>query len=78
MSWRSYPLFQVPFDLYLNVPANPATEGAILGPFQKVREAIFRGVEEMLSGIKNPQQALDDAAANANDAIKEYNQRVGG
>jgi len=73
-----YPLFQVALDLYLNAAANPATEGTILGPFQKVREAIFRGVEEMLSGIKNPQQALDDAAANANDAIKEYNQRVGG
>jgi sn-glycerol 3-phosphate transport system substrate-binding protein len=73
-----YPLFQVPFDLYLNTPANPATEGAILGPFQKVREAIYTGVEEMLSGVKDPQQALDDAAASANDAIKEYNQRVGG
>jgi sn-glycerol 3-phosphate transport system substrate-binding protein len=73
-----YPLFQVAFDLYLNAPANPATEGTILGPFQKVREAIFRGVEEMLSGMKDPDKALEDAAANANDAIKEYNQRVGG
>ena len=71
-----YPLFQVAFDLYLNAPANPATEGTILGPLQKVREAIFRGVEEMLSGIKDPEQALEDAAAGANEAIKEYNQRV--
>ena len=73
-----YPLFQVPFDLYLNAPANPATEGTILGPYQKVREAIYRGVEEMLSGMKDPQQALDDAAAGANQAIDEYNRRVGG
>ena len=72
-----YPLFQVAFDLYLNAPANPATEGTILGPLQKVREAIFRGVEEMLSGMKDPDQALTDAAANANQAIAEYNQRVG-
>jgi sn-glycerol 3-phosphate transport system substrate-binding protein len=72
-----YPLFQVPFDLYLNAPANPATEGTILGPYQKVREAVYRGVEEMLSGMKDPQQALDDAAAGANDAIDEYNQQVG-
>jgi sn-glycerol 3-phosphate transport system substrate-binding protein len=71
-----YPLFQVPFDLYLNATASPATEGTILGPLQKVREAIFTGVEEMLSGIKDPEQALADAAAGANDAIKEYNQRV--
>jgi sn-glycerol 3-phosphate transport system substrate-binding protein len=73
-----YPLFQVPFDLCLNAPANPATGGTILGPFQKVREAIFRGVEEMLSGVKDPDKALEDAAANANQAIAEYNQRVGG
>jgi len=71
-----YPLFQVAFDLYLNAPANPATEGTILGPLQKVREAIFRGVEEMLSDIKDPDQALADAAAGANEAIAEYNQRV--
>jgi sn-glycerol 3-phosphate transport system substrate-binding protein len=71
-----YPLFQVPFDLYLRAPANPATEGTILGPHQKVREAIFRGVEEMLSGIKDPDQALADAAASANEAIAEYNRRV--
>jgi sn-glycerol 3-phosphate transport system substrate-binding protein len=73
-----YPLFQVPLDLYRNTPATPATEGTILGPFQKVREAIFRGVEEMLSGSKDPDQALADAATNANQAIAEYNQRVGG
>jgi sn-glycerol 3-phosphate transport system substrate-binding protein len=73
-----YPLFQVPFDLYLNAPASPATGGTILGPFQKVREAIFRGVEEMLSGVKDPDKALADAAANADQAIAEYNQRVGG
>jgi len=71
-----YPLFQVAFDLYLSAPANPATEGTILGPLQKVREAIFRGVEEMLAGIKDPDQALADAAAGADEAIKEYNQRV--
>ena len=73
-----YPRFQVPFDLYLNTPANPATEGTILGPYQKVREAVYRGVEEMLSGMKDPQQALDDAAAGANQAIDEYNRPVGG
>ena len=73
-----YPLYQVSFDLYRNAPADPAREGTILGPYLKVREAIYRGVEEMLSGVKDPQQALDDAAAAANQAIDEYNGRVGG
>jgi sn-glycerol 3-phosphate transport system substrate-binding protein len=72
-----YPRFQVPFDLYLNAPANPATEGTILGPFQKVREAVYRGVEEMLSGIKDPQQALTDAAERATKELQDYNSRVG-
>jgi ABC-type glycerol-3-phosphate transport system substrate-binding protein len=67
----------VPFDLYLNAPANPATEGTILGPFQKVREAVYRGVEEMLSGIKDPQQALTDAAERATKELQDYNSRVG-
>jgi len=71
-----YPLFQVALDLYLNAPATPATLMAALGPVKKVDEAVYRGVEEMLSGAKDPEQALEDAAANANEAIDEYNQRV--
>ena len=72
-----YPLFRQVLDLYLNAPATPATLVAAVGPFQKVREAVYRGMEEMLSGAKDPEQALKDAAANANEAIQEYNQRVG-
>jgi sn-glycerol 3-phosphate transport system substrate-binding protein len=72
-----YPLFRQVLNLYLNAPATPATLTAALGPFQKVREAVYRGVEEMLSGVKGPDQALADAAAAANEAIKEYNERVG-
>jgi sn-glycerol 3-phosphate transport system substrate-binding protein len=72
-----YPLFQVPLDLYVNAPATAVSLPPALGPAMKVGEAVLRGVEEMLSGIKDPQQALDDAAANANQAIAEYNQRVG-
>jgi ABC-type glycerol-3-phosphate transport system substrate-binding protein len=32
----------------------------------------------MLAGNKDPQQALKDAAAAADEAIKQYNQRLGG
>ena len=72
-----YPLFQVPLDLYLNSPMTPATLFPVLGPFWQVREAVYQGVEEMLSGAKDPEQALKDAASNANAAIADYNQRVG-
>jgi len=71
-----YPLFQVPLDLYSKSPTTPAALGALLGPFRQVREALDQAVEAMLSGAKDPVAALDDAAASANQAIEEYNQRV--
>jgi sn-glycerol 3-phosphate transport system substrate-binding protein len=73
-----YPLFKTALDLYLNAPATPAALMAALGPVKQVDEAVYRGVEEMLAGNKDPQQALKDAAAAADEAIKQYNQRLGG
>ena len=71
-----YPQFQVPVELYLNSPTTPAALGALLGPFAQVREEIMSAVEAMLSGAKDPDQALEDAAAESNRIIEEYNQRV--
>jgi sn-glycerol 3-phosphate transport system substrate-binding protein len=72
-----YPQFQVPLDLYLNNPAtSPAQSAALLGPFPQVREELSRAVEAMLSGAKDPDQALEDAAAESNRVIEEYNRRV--
>jgi sn-glycerol 3-phosphate transport system substrate-binding protein len=73
-----YPLFQVALDQYMSSAAiTPAALGAVLGPFHQVREALDQGVEAMLSGSADPEQALESAAAAANDAIEEYNERVG-
>jgi len=72
-----YPLFQVPLDLYLNsTTTTPAALGAVLGPFHQMREALDQWVEAMLSGNKDPVAALEDAAASADQAIEDYNQRV--
>ena len=71
-----YPLFQVPLDLYLNSPTTPAALYALLGPFSRVDEALYQGIEAMLSGAKEPDQALEDAAAGSNRIIEEYNRRV--
>jgi sn-glycerol 3-phosphate transport system substrate-binding protein len=71
-----YPLFQQALDLYLNAPATPTSLMAALGPVKKVDEAVYSGVEEMLSGAKDPDKALADAAAEANAAIADYNQRL--
>jgi sn-glycerol 3-phosphate transport system substrate-binding protein len=73
-----YPQFQVPLDLYLKSPTTPAALNALLGPFWRVDEALHQGADAMLSGAKDPDQALEDAAADANRIIEEYNRRVGG
>jgi len=73
-----YPQFQVPLGLYLESPTTPAALGALLGPIRQVREVLDQGAEAMLSGAKDPGQALEDAAARANQIIEEYNRRVGG
>jgi sn-glycerol 3-phosphate transport system substrate-binding protein len=72
-----YPQFQVPLDLYLESPTTPAALGAVLAPFYQVREALNQGVEAMLSGVKDPDEALEDAATESNRIIEEYNERVG-
>jgi sn-glycerol 3-phosphate transport system substrate-binding protein len=72
-----YPQFQVPLDLYLNSPMTPASLFPVIGPFWQVREAYYQGVERMLSGAQDPDQALEDAAAESNRIIEEYNEKVG-
>lgn len=71
-----YPLFETALELYLGVPADPASLGVILGPFPEVREAIQDGVEQMLVGGKDPVEALENAAEGANQAIERYNEQV--
>jgi sn-glycerol 3-phosphate transport system substrate-binding protein len=73
----AYPLFQVPLDLYRSTPATPATSGAVVGPADQVAEIVYTAVEEMLVGSKDPEQALADAASNADQVIANYNKRVG-
>jgi len=72
----NYPLFQVPVDLYLNSGTTPAELIPLIGPFWQVRDALKKGVEEMLVGGKEPDQALGDAETESNRLIGEYNQRV--
>jgi len=72
-----YPVFQTALDLYRRGSATPASLGALLGPFPEVHENLVRSVEEMLYGTKEPEQALEDAVSASNQAIENYNQRLG-
>jgi sn-glycerol 3-phosphate transport system substrate-binding protein len=70
-----YPQFQVPLDLYLNSPT-PAQGVALLGPYRQIREELTRALEAMVSGAKEPDQALEDAVTESDRIIEQYNQRV--
>jgi sn-glycerol 3-phosphate transport system substrate-binding protein len=73
-----YPYFRVAPDHLAAGARNRATQGALLGPFPQVREAVATGIEEMIVGTKSPADALDDAASKATQIIRDYNQRVKG
>jgi len=71
-----YPGFRVAKDLFLASPVTPATLGPLLGPFNEVREAMLKGLEETVVGGKDPVAAVNDAAEEANKIIEDYNRRV--
>jgi len=71
-----YPHFRVPVDLVLETPSTQESLGPLLGPIRDVREVVVTAVEETVVGSKDPIEALDDAAAEANDIIENYNRRV--
>ncbi|UCH86750.1 MAG: ABC transporter substrate-binding protein [Dehalococcoidia bacterium] len=72
-----YPLFRLPIDLFLEAPSTPESLGPLLGPFRDVREVVATAMEETVVGSRDPTEALDDAAAEANEIIENYNRRLG-
>jgi sn-glycerol 3-phosphate transport system substrate-binding protein len=57
---------------------NRATQGAIVGPFARIRsDAVIPAIESMILTGTSPDDAIDKAASDATELIKQYNQRVG-
>jgi sn-glycerol 3-phosphate transport system substrate-binding protein len=71
-----YPYFRIAPEHLVAGARNRATQGALLGPFPQVRDAVATAIEEMVAGSKSPADALDDAAREATQIIRDYNQRV--
>jgi sn-glycerol 3-phosphate transport system substrate-binding protein len=71
-----YPQFRTAAEIFRSSPATPATVGALLGPFNAVRDEVVRGLEETVIRNKDPIEALNDAAQAANKIIEEYNDRL--
>ena len=71
-----YPEFRTGVDVFRSSPVTPATLGPMLGPLNEVREAVLRQLQETIVNDKDPVQAVNDAAEEANKIIEDYNRRI--
>jgi sn-glycerol 3-phosphate transport system substrate-binding protein len=72
-----YPYLRVAPQQLQEGARDRATQGAIMGPFTKIRwEIIAPAFESMLLTGTPPDEALDNAASEATALIKDYSERV--
>jgi sn-glycerol 3-phosphate transport system substrate-binding protein len=71
-----FPQYRTAADQVRNSPNNPATEGALIGPFTQVRDRITRAFQEVLSGGGDPVIQLKAAANDATNSMRDYNRTV--
>jgi sn-glycerol 3-phosphate transport system substrate-binding protein len=72
-----YPQFSTAINQLHDAPLNTATTGALMGVYVQVRQINQSAFESVFAGQATPQQALDNAAKQATDAITQYNQSLG-
>jgi sn-glycerol 3-phosphate transport system substrate-binding protein len=70
------PNYRTAFDQLLASPETLNTAGALLGTFPETRAIIQSKIQECYAG-KPVSQALDEAAAQANELIAEWNEVIG-
>lgn len=72
-----YPQFQVAVDELRATAESPATAGAVFGTFAGARPLVEGAMEAyMLGTASSAKEALDEAAATANENLEEYNSTV--
>ena len=59
------------FNQLLDTKTNPATAGALIGPFRQVRNIVTSAFQEVMAGT-SVDQALENANKEAKKAIEEY------
>lgn len=75
--WAEEPGFRVAYEQLLAGENSVATAGPVIGDYIGVRLIIEDQQTEMFSGGKRPKKALNDAKKQADEAIQDYNDRVG-
>jgi len=74
-AWSKVPGYLVAYNQILASPSNPATAGAVIGPFSQVSDTINNAISSLGSGA-NSDTALARAAVACNQSIASYNARV--
>lgn len=75
--WQKSPEYKIPYDQLLAGATTPASSGAVIGPFEQVREMIRNELTAMLTQGQSVATTLKDAQSKANSLISDYNARVG-
>jgi len=74
--WKAKPTFRVAYD---QLTASHADQGGpAIGPYKEFRDAIRTGLESIVLKKVPVGQALTEVQKDADDALKSYNDRVGG
>lgn len=71
--FAKHPNHETAFKQIQEGPDTPATRGVLLGNFVQIRNITDTAIEKALSGKLSPKAALDEAAAEANKLLDEYN-----
>jgi len=67
------PNFSVASDQLAASTVTPATSGALLGSFPAIRNIVTQAIDTVLLTSENPATVLNNAAAEANKTLGEYN-----
>jgi len=76
--WQKDPNYKVGWDQLQAGLVTNASVGSVIGPYQEVRNAVRDGIVAMLTKGLSPAAALKQAQQQADQAIADYNSRVGG
>ena len=76
--WTEIPGFKVAYDQIADGVENEATAGPAIGDYRSVRTALEEAESQMYLEGLSPEDAIAQAAEQANEAMESYNSRVGG
>jgi len=73
--WQRRPTFRVAYD---QLAGSNGGSGPIIGAYKEFREALVEALEKVMVEGADAESALQAASDQATDAIRSYNERVGG